>query len=534
MYSIVKHGNPHRSRPRGMSPLVVLAIVLIAVAAPRFAAIGGLPTTDEGFQAYYAFLINSSISSGNGLPSYGPIAIYPLIVSWIFSLNLNVLVALRLADLLFAVVASYIFVRIIEHEAGNRLASIAISTLFLVALNQVIFIQYGFKNSIYAAYLPLFFAFHLAQRTSESSPYTTWWLIGALILISTLIRETFLPYCLLAAFTILFTRGWRVLWHFTAGALFAAILILVPITLARGGIDKAVEAYRDASYVYQMLSDNKNAFFVNAANYAYRETIKPVLVAAMAALCTVICLLRSKATATSARQLLFWVLVSTLPLLEPATKIGFPYHFAVSLVGLAGLTAVGWRNFEGIATVLARRVILSVLCVVTFVYLVPSLQHAKQIFAHTRPVLAEFFSGNWPEYLTDRSNYLLAANEIRRIAKHGDTLAVSGFMYTLYPLTRTLPPSPELANLSATLFKHSMSRASLTRALVDCPPDIIMTTTRVDWPGRDEIDAAVRETGLYDELAEIPISNERSYGAFGGTIFRLKEPNGCGLAEASN
>jgi hypothetical protein len=148
-------------------------------------------------------------------------------------------------------------------------------------------------------------------------------------------------------------------------------------------------------------------------------------------------------------------------------------------------------------------------------------------WAQTREVLETFRSGTWPANYTDRSNYLLAAQAIRQASSPNGTVAVSGSMYALYPLTGTLPPNPEFSNLTNTIIKLDLSAARLREALLRCPPDVVMTTSRTDWPGGPAILAAVRETGMYEEYVEIPTTSERAYGLFGGLVFRAKKKQPC-------
>ncbi|GHU06327.1 hypothetical protein FACS1894158_12390 [Betaproteobacteria bacterium] len=85
------------------------------------------------------------------------------------------------------------------------------------------------------------------------------------------------------------------------------------------------------------------------------------------------------------------------------------------------------------------------------------------------------------------------------------------------------------ANLTNTIIKLELSIPRLREALLRCPPDVLMTTSRTDWPGGPELLAAVRESGIYEQLAEIPASSDRDYGSFGGLIFRSTKKSPCRL-----
>jgi hypothetical protein len=129
-------------------------------------------------------------------------------------------------------------------------------------------------------------------------------------------------------------------------------------------------------------------------------------------------------------------------------------------------------------------------------------------------------TGAWPNEAIPASNYLLAAEAIRKVAPLNGTLSVSGFMLALYPLTGMLPPSHDLSNLSATVIELGLDGMRFKQALIACPPDVLMTTTRTEWPGADTLTKAVEDTGLYEQVVVIPVAFNKSYGRFGGTIYR--------------
>ena len=45
----------------------------------------------------------------------------------------------------------------------------------------------------------------------------------------------------------------------------------------------------------------------------------------------------------SINRFYFWILVASLPLIEPIFKLGFHYHYSNCLIGLAGFIAMSWR-----------------------------------------------------------------------------------------------------------------------------------------------------------------------------------------------
>lgn len=535
MHANMKTGGSATSTAFPRTPLiVVIVIATLAVALPRILVVGALPTTDEGFYAYYAQIMHASLAAGRGLPDTGPLMLYSTLVSWIFSLDFNPIIALRLVDMLAAISAGYALFRVIEVESRSRIGAMLIASIFLLSMNLPVFIQHGFKNSIHAAYVPLFAALWLGLTVSPGDARRRWLVIGALLSVAGLMRETFLPLVGLGALAVLVGYGSRAFWRVTAGGVSAGLIIAGTILAARGGIAATIEGYRDAGIVYGALADKRVEYFFNYGGEAIREARVALIVAGAGLIVTLVRRLGGSKT-TSLPKLGFWVAAAALPLIEPASKIGFPYHFAVCLPGLAGLAALGWRNAcEGDA--IGRNAIKAIasgamglaLVILVTTRLIP----IGAAWPQTREALATFNSGEWPASFTDKTNYLLAAQAIRQATPPGGTVAVSGFMFSLYPLTGHLPPEPELANLSSTLIKLDLSAPRLRDALLRCPPDVLMTTSRDDWPGGPALLAAVRETGIYEQVTEIHNSKDRAYGAFGGIVFRSKKHFPCTTAGA--
>lgn len=506
--------------------VVVILIALLAVALPRLMVVGGLPTTDEGFQAYYAQIMHASLAAGHGLPDTGPLMLYSLLVNWVFAFGANPIIALRLVDMLVAVAAGYALYRVIELECRSQLGAMLIALLFLFTMNHPTFTQHGFKNSIHAAYLPLFAALWFGLTAPASASERRWLGVGALLSVAVLLRETFVPLMALGALAVLVGHGRRAFGQLVAGAAGAGLLITGVILAARGGLSATLEGYRDAGLVYAAIADKRVEFFFNYGGQALREGMAALLVAGVGLVVTLARNLGGNRL-TSLPRVAFWLAAALIPLIEPASKIGFPYHFGVCLPGLAGLAALGWRNAcEGRGEV-QRTLAAGAASLALLAMVIPRLGPLGANWPQTREALASFQSGEWPSSFTDKTNYLLAAQAIRQASPPGGTVAISGFMFTLYPLTGHVPPTPELANLSATLIKLELSAPRLRDALLRCPPDVLMTTSRTDWPGGPDLLAAVRDTGIYAEVAEIPTTTDRAYGTFGGRVFRRTEARAC-------
>ena len=79
---------------------LVFLVMIAAVIMPRIMIAGALPSTDEGFYAYFSQIAYASLSNGHGLPNTGMLMLYPISLSWVFGLPVNHILFLRLVDML--------------------------------------------------------------------------------------------------------------------------------------------------------------------------------------------------------------------------------------------------------------------------------------------------------------------------------------------------------------------------------------------------------------------------------------------------
>ena len=79
--------------------------------------------------------------------------------------------ALRWIDLCLAVTASILFFKVIEKESGSLLFSIVLVSALLLVMNNYSFILFGFRNSIWAAYVPLFLALLVSQNINNKNHF---------------------------------------------------------------------------------------------------------------------------------------------------------------------------------------------------------------------------------------------------------------------------------------------------------------------------------------------------------------------------
>ena len=495
--------------------------VLLCVLYPRVSLVGGFPATDEGIYAFSAQLIHDGLVSGQGLPDHGPLQLYPILVSWVFSLQWNHLLMLRLVDMAVALAVGWQLFRLTERESGSLAAGALIAGAFSFAMNQHVFIQNGFKNSMFAAYIPLLLAARIGLD-SVPEDKRRWYACGGLVALAVLLRESFVSFAILGWLAILFAHGWKSCLRYTLGGIFAGAALIVTILALRGGTASILASYFEMGRGYSSMDDLRWPLLASACLATFREA-SFALVLGLAGAGTILLRFVRPTAAVQTGRWLFWVAVALVPLLEPILKIGFPFHLAVSFIGLCGLASLGWR---GLAHIPPKPLVVgtSALAAVSLFLAAPQFGKLHDFFRDRTAVNWAAFPGqSWPEQSVARSNYLLLSKAIQDFAPAQATLSVSGVHLVLFPLSGLLPPTYELSDLSNTVLVPGMDESGLREAIRACPPDLIVLTARTDIPGRQMILQALSEMPEYSEVAKVPTSPVTDYGHFGASV-HLRKP----------
>lgn len=504
--------------------LIGLLVTAAGVLVPRLAGLSGLPTTDEGYYGYFGMRIASSLAGGHGLPPDGYLMLYPLMTAWVFELPGNPFVLLRAIDLLVAMTAGLLFFVMLRRESRDTGFAAVLSLTFLLAMNALGFVQNGFKNSIFLSYIPLFLAVVLSQsdRPLGSLRFVA---IGGLVALGVLIREPFAAFAFLAVAATWIRHGRRNAILVCIGGGLTVLVVCVPLLMLRGDVPALIAAYLDAGTMFSAVQEQRSELFLNAAAQWAKASVLPLVLSAAGAIAIIVSS-RQRGQQTVWMRALFWIAVAAVPLIEPIMKIGFPYHFASALPGLAGLCALAWR-------VCARpNIALPAVVLLAGALLVLSgpqwIKHLKDLPRAASDAYSTATHG-WPPEAHGTSNYMIAADAIQQASPQGTTLSVSGFMFPLFPLSGKVPPSPQLSDLTLALIDMRMDKERLLEALVACPPAVIMTTTRTEWPGANEIEEVVKAAGIFKKVATVEVNPSISYGTFGGNVYARvgSAPIGC-------
>ena len=224
MFTNINHKN--------LSTVIAILVAIFTTGYLRIHWIPFLPESDGGFYTFFSQYFYTTLANGEVIaPSY-PIALYSLLTSWVYGLDINQYMALRWIDLCLAVIASTLFFKVIEKESGSLFFSIVTVSAVLIVMNNYSFILYGFRNSIWAAYVPLFLALYLSQTINNKNHYL-FYFIGAVAAFGVLLREPFLFFYITGAIAILFAYGWKILVKYLIGSAILGFITLFILIMLR-------------------------------------------------------------------------------------------------------------------------------------------------------------------------------------------------------------------------------------------------------------------------------------------------------------
>ncbi|GHT92410.1 hypothetical protein AGMMS49545_09940 [Betaproteobacteria bacterium] len=457
-----------------------------------------------------------------------------------FYFDYNPFVALRFIDLGMATLAAFLLYRILERESGSKAGAALIALVFTFTMNQHAFVNYGFKNSITVAFIPLFLAIHIGQSivyNKQTEAGIKWLAAGALTALAVVLRESFVPFAALGLVSVFIMRGRKAAFHFFLGGVIAGVLLIGGILIARGSASGAIEWYRMASDAFGLvpgteIMDNFSGYGLSAI----RLSSEALMISALAGfVLMVIAVTRQNKQILSG--LLFWLCFAGIALIEPATKIGFQYHFAVALPGLAGLCAFAfrevarecthfsWANHKTRDAILLMGVFLFVRWYSSELF--PAARHMLPI---TQETLTLAQNNEWPEVFHEAESMINIGDVIKKLTPENGTLSINRNAEMFFPFTGRLPPSSQLANLSVLGFKTGFSVPRIKEALMACAPDAILMNSYDDWLtgyGNQQVFTAIRETGIYASIWETRYEVSSSDDTITVTLFKKTKETTC-------
>ena len=528
--------------PNTFHLLIAIILAILTTGFLRLQLLNSPPGSDSGFYTFNAQYVYNALSNGETLKELA-LALYPMLTSWVYGLDVNQYILLRLIDGLVAIAASVVLFKVILKESGNTVFTLILLVPLLVLMNDPILIGSGFKNSIWAAFLPLFSALLIWQNSTKHDKYS-FYLIGGLVSLGVLLREPFLVFFILGSIAILIGYGWRVLLKYLIGSALLGFTVLGFIMMLRGwdvldlvnSYFRRMDGINTIGFKFPLALVKANWFIFTTATISILYLVKSYL---------------SNKKIIKMQRVYFWLAVILIPFLEPYFKIGFPYHFANCLPGLAGLSALGWRYItiqESKKTQLTLMILISLL---SLMIILPTIN--KQIVQNNR-IFSLSDASQWvkasdsfrSENMIVRSQLISVAAKVYGLSKENSTLAVSGYWATLYPLTELLPPknnlisknySYNLSDLRGLYLSLNSDQDKLAKIIEDYRPSIIVTSppSSAKWHGEAHISNIIKKTNLYEKIAYVPkkfsyeeyLSNEIPFGAdphgsMEAIIYRLK------------
>ena len=505
----------NRNPSNYLSMLLPIIIALITTFLIRFPMLMELPSTDQGLYAFWSQINYAYLSQGKGLVDFGTLMLYPALTSWVFSFDGNHIMLLRLFDLFIAVIASIIFFYVIKKESGgSSVIATILSIAALSVMNHKVFISSGFNNQFFAAYIPLFIAYLMSQ--SEIKNKYSWFYIGGLLSLAVLLRETLLPFFIVAGASILYAHGKKITIDFSLGAACVGFPILVLIFFLRGDFFGLFTQYIFSNnYVYSYYDPFKFEYFLRN----FLGSIKIFWFIASAAFLTLLLSIKFEKKG----KVLFWVLIALVPLIEPLLKVGFPYHFSVCILGLTGLIAYGCSYLPKINTNRNIKYLMTIFLIASLYSAYPSysdsnIPRIKAVIQDLGQIRNKKFESGANEY----SQYLTIAAKINENYSMGSTLASSGLMHVIYPLTGLLPPSRGFADMAELLFDLDFNEDIFIEKLKKSSPDIILCSQRDDRPIMKNLKKAIEKSGLYNRVFDFKKS-DKHYGWQQAILYEIKE-----------
>jgi hypothetical protein len=495
-----------------------LAVIFFTVIL-RLLLIGGPPTTDEGIYAYYAFYIHLNPESNSIIPNKGILSLYPAATSWVFGLDLNHLIILRIIDALIAAIAGLLLFVTIKNECQNLKLAFLITLAFIYVINDPVFIQYGYKNSISLATIPLLCAIIIGQKNTVFSPQNSL-LTGSLVACVVVLREPFVVFAILGVFASYTRWGLRGLICYVAGGLFTGLIIILFIFYLRqdNGIE-LIKAYNDTRLIYADMIAGKNVRSMHSLAVYLKHTYGIFLILGILLLALVCSKQHS-----GFKRYAFWISLSLVPIVEPALKNGFPYHFAVTLIGFCGLVGLlvkdtiqvfNQSRFYKIAIYSIISIFFISILPLTFAY-----ANNYRRFFHN-PVYQ--LKDDWSEKTKQQSNVLIIVDYLEKHAKKTDTLSVNGNLLGLIPLTQLPPPNYELSNLNYLLLLNGNSKEFLYSKLLQCAPDWVVLT-KLGGGKLNRIKQTLLSIPQYKKMVYIPPKLSNHYGYVDAEIYHWTAP----------
>jgi len=509
-----------------LSLLIAIIVAIFTAGYLRVHFITFFPEPDGGFYTYLAQEIHAALSNGKNIPSNMHLALYPLITSWVFSLEINQYIALRWIDLLLAIFASFLFYKIILKESGSTIFTILLAGSALLVMNDNNFILFGFRNSIWASYVPLFAALIIWQSISKVENYK-FYFIGALVAFGILLREPFLPFFILGGASILIAYGQASFYRYIIGSALLGFIVLGFLFIFReGGLIELIDSYITLGNETNKPTANT---FINSGLFALKAFWFGIFCSIIFIFYAIKLYWQNKNSLTINR-FLFWGFLALIPLIEPLLKYPVYYHFLNCIPGLVGLSALGWMHLSLNESKKTKKYSMLIIIMICIFGIYPNLSASlnSKFFKDSKASVSYAYNALWIDIFRNEEVYkwsphLHIADIIRKVSNKDSTLGLLTSSHALYPLTGLRPPIFKGWNTELNSILSEKEEDKAIDMLKKYQPTII-TTVMLRLPGfekPEDFASIIEKTNLYDKIFTINARNITM-----GDIYRLKNFKG--------
>ncbi len=491
----------------------------------RLILIGAAPFTDEGIYAAGAYFFYSNFigaATDSILPNYGTLGLYPLLVSWVYSLPLESFFTLRLVDALVScgtVIALFFF---LYRTSKSIFSAFITALLFSWSINDPLFIDAGFKNPIPLATAFLFLS--LINLHSENRHSATF--AGIFLAFAVLIREPFLYFSIVVigySFLVLQRNAWL---RMCVSFIVTGFIVTLLFVIFRGGVaglETLVGAYVSAAGAEETSStrihDNMVRFVpVVLNNLSYLLPL--VVIGFVSVLAYRPFRIKSNVMLIA---LSFALVVAQLP--EILLRPSYPYHYSQALIGLSIAINFGVLFLVKVISNIrlhkkaARSLLVVALSVVMLYFSKPHLMNLAYGVKESTYFAPVMIFSDWNSPVVKDSFYLINAAIIKKNSTPSDRVLVSGYFSGLFPLSRRLPPSYQFYDLSRLLLERGGSiTASDMALLIAEPPRVFVASGRVLPHQEHYLELVDKISRNYSKKYVIP-NGLRSYGYFSSDIY---------------
>jgi len=312
---------------------------------------------------------------------------------------------------------------------------------------------------------------------------------------------------------LLIDSGFKAGLFYVLGGLISLVVAILVLELIGVSLDTIISSYVDAGSMYKNLRSNYSN--INALNSFISATWVVLLFAFVVNAIYVFKYRGSLKRELLDSKWLLFLFIAFAPLVEPLTKYSVPYTFALTLPGLLFATSIAMNALFNNATDKVKNYWLGLL-------IIPALYYCVNLVGNIPHKI--LWGGNFDDWSSsgfENDRYLKASLAVARVSRAGDTVAMTGDLYPIFPVTVRAPIHLDMADLGRTVVQQNLDPEQLSNLLKKCSPDTIFLSS--EQPNTSSIVAqAIDLADIYNVVGRID-SSSAGYGRQGAFVLRLKD-----------